>query len=389
MRAEFLPFHLPEFGDEERRAVISTLESKWLTTGPRVEAFEQAFAEYVGARHAIAVNSCTAALHLALEAAGLQENDEVLVPTMTFAATAEVVHYFKARPVLIDCREDTLNMDVSAMERGITPKTRAVIPVHFGGQPCEMDHILEVASAHRLTVIEDAAHALPAEYAGKRVGSIGEITCFSFYSTKTITTGGEGGMVTTDNRAWAERIRMMSLHGLSRTAWKRYEAKGSWRYDILAPGYKYNMTDLAAAFGIEQLKKADRFREARARIAAAYDAGFSDLPEIRIPTSLPGIGHAWHLYVIQLELDRLTLNRDGFIEALRARNIGVSVHFIPLHLHPYYRDGHGNRPEDCPVATAVSERILSLPIFPGMQDADIQDVIDAVRQVVETHRRSL
>ncbi len=384
MRADFLPFHLPEFGPEERRAVLETLDSGWLTTGPRVSAFERAFADYVGARHAVALNSCTAALHLALEASGLAEGDEVLVPTMTFAATAEVVHYFKARPVLVDCREDTLNLD---LDRAVlTPKTRAILPVHFGGQPCEMDPILSLARTHGLTVIEDAAHALPAEYGGKRVGAIGDMTCFSFYATKTITTG-EGGMVTTDNGAWADRIRMMSLHGISKDAWKRYTKEGSWRYEIIAPGYKYNLTDLAAAIGIEQLKKADRFREARARIAAAYDAGLADLPQIQTPVTLPGRTHAWHLYVIQLAPEQLTLNRDAFIEALRAKNIGTSVHFIPLHLHPYYRDRYGYRPEDFPVATAVFARTLSLPIFPSMSETDIQDVIDAVRQIVLKHRR--
>jgi perosamine synthetase len=383
---EFLPFHLPEFGPEEKRAVLETLDSGWLTTGPRVLAFERAFAEYVGARHAVAVNSCTAALHLALEAMGLQEGDEVLVPTLTFAATAEVVHYFKARPVLIDCREDTLNMDLDRMSQSITPKTRAILPVHFGGQPCEMTPLLAMARAHGVTVIEDAAHALPAEYDGKRIGAIGDMTCFSFYATKTITTG-EGGMVTTENGAWADRIRMMSLHGISKDAWKRYTKEGSWRYEIIAPGYKYNLTDLAAAIGIEQLKKADRFREARARIAAVYDAGFADLPQIQTPVTLPGRTHAWHLYVIQLSTAQLTIDRDAFIEALRARNIGTSVHFIPLHLHPYYRNQYGYRPEDFPVATAIFARTLSLPIFSSMSKTDVQDVIDAVRQIVLTHRR--
>ncbi len=386
MRTDFLPFHVPDIGEEEIQAVVRTLRSGWLTTGPKVRQLEEGFARYVGCQHALAVNSGTAALHLALDAIGIKEGDEVLVPTITFAATAEVVLYFKAKPVLVDCRRDTFNIDPDQIEKKVTSKTRAIIPVHFGGQPCEMDRILEIARKYNLKVIEDAAHALPARYQGKIVGTISDITCFSFYATKTITTG-EGGMATTENPEWADRMRIMSLHGISKDAWKRYTADGSWYYDILYPGYKYNLTDIAAAIGIEQLKKCDRFWEARRRIAAVYDEGFADLPEIRTPACRPDVQHAWHLYVIQLELERLRINRNEFIEALKHENIGASVHFIPLHLHPYYRNTMGYKPQDFPNASAAYDRIVSLPIYPRMTDADVQDVIGAITHIIRKHRR--
>ena len=383
---DFLAFHRPDVGDEEITEVVDVLRSGWLTTGPKVREFEQEFAAMVGAQHAVAVNSCTAALHLALEAIGLREGDEVLVPTMTFAATAEVVTYFKARPVLIDCTQDTLNLDPERIEAAITEKTKAIIPVHFAGHPCEMEQIQSMARAHGLHVIEDAAHALPARYQGKILGGIGDCTCFSFYATKNITTG-EGGMVTTDNAEWAARIRMMSLHGLSRDAWNRYSAEGSWYYEILSPGFKYNLTDLAAALGLAQLKKCDRFWKTRERYASLYDEGFRDLPEIICPQAASHVQHAWHLYVIQLKLDRLRISRNEFIHRLQEAGIGCSVHFIPLHLHPYYRDKLGYRPNDLPVANMVFQRVLSLPLYSKMTEADIYRVIDSVRKVVKESKR--
>ena len=382
----FLPFHVPEIGDEEIRSVVETLRSGWLTTGSKVKQFEENFALYTRATHAVALNSGTAALHLALDAIGIKEGDEVIVPTMTFAATAEVVLYFKARPILVDCEADTLNIDPDQIERKITPKTRAIIPVHIAGQPCNMDKIVQIARAHNLKVIEDAAHALPALYRGKMVGTIGDITCFSFYATKTITTG-EGGMATTNNPEWADRMRMMSLHGISKDAWKRYTSEGSWYYEVLYPGYKYNLTDIAAAIGIEQLKKCDRFFESRRRIASMYNETFADLPEMRRPACGPDVQHAWHLYVIQLELERLRITRNEFIEALKKENIGTSVHFIPLHLHPYYRNTLGCKPQDFPNASAVFERIVSLPIYPKMTEGDVQNVIAAVKRIVREYRR--
>jgi dTDP-4-amino-4,6-dideoxygalactose transaminase len=386
VRREYLPFHLPDIGEEEIQAVTETLRSGWLTTGPRVKQFESDFARYVGARHAIAVNSCTAALHLALEAAGVGPGDEVVVPTVTFTATAEVVVHLGARPVLVDCRADTLNMDPDALEAAVTPRTKAIVPVDVAGLPCEMRHIQAFAQPRGLTVIEDAAHSLPASVDGAMVGTLADLTCFSFYATKTVTTG-EGGMVTTDSDAHADRIRMMSLHGISRDGWTRYTASGSWCYEILEAGYKYNLTDIAAAIGIEQLKKCDRFRDARARIAACYDEAFADVPEIATPPRFPNRDSAWHLYVIQLDLDRLRIGRAGFIDALKQKKIGTSVHFIPLHLHPYYRRAYGYVAEDFPVATAAYERIVSLPVFPRMTSQDVADVTQAVRATIEEHRR--
>jgi len=384
--SSFLPFHVPDIGEDEIQAVVETLRSGWLTTGLKAKKFEEDFAAYIGSPHAVAVNSCTAALHLALDAVGIKAGDEVLVPTMTFTATAEVVHYLGARPVLIDCQVDTLNIDPQVMEKAIGPKTKAVMPVDFAGQPCELANILNIARDRKLAVIEDAAHALPARHQGKMVGTLSDITCFSFYATKTITTG-EGGMATTANPEWAERMRMMSLHGISKDAWKRYTASGSWYYEVEYPGYKYNLTDMAAALGLVQLKRADDFYRARKRIAELYHAGFADVPEIRRPIVRDDVQHAWHLYVIQLELDRLRIGRDEFIEALKKENIGTSVHFIPLHLHPFYKRSFGYRPADFPNATAAFERIISLPIFPGMVDEQINRVINAVRDIARRYRR--
>jgi perosamine synthetase len=332
------------------------------------------------------VNSATAALHLALDAIGLKTGDEVLVPTMTFAATAEVVTYFGARPVLVDCEPDTLNLDPEHAGHLITPRCRAIIPVHFGGHPCEMAQIVDLAREHRLHVIEDAAHALPAWYRGQIVGTLGDMSCFSFYATKTITTG-EGGMLTTEDDTWAERVRSMSLHGISRDAWKRYSAEGSWYYEILRPGYKYNLTDLAASIGIAQLKKHRRFWEARKRIVQRYDHAFAEIPQIIPPARRPDVEHAWHLYVVRLDLDQLTITRGEFIEALRQRRIGTSVHFIPLHLHPFYREAYGYQPADLPTASAAYERIVSLPMFPDMTDDDIEDVVEAVVATIRQHAR--
>ncbi len=383
---EFLPFHVPDIGEEEIQSVVETLRSGWLTTGAKTKQFEEEFAQRIGARYAVAVNSCTAALHLALEAIGIREGDEVIVPTMTFAATAEVVHYFKARPVPVDCRGDTLNIDLDQIKKALSPRTKAIIPVHFAGQPCEMDGILEIARLHNLKVIEDAAHALPARYRGKMVGTIGDITCFSFYSTKSITTG-EGGMATTENSEWAERMRMMGLHGISRDAWKRYTSQGSWQYEICYPGYKYNLTDIAAALGIPQLRKCDHFGKIRQHYATIYNEGFKAIPEITVPHVAEGVEHAWHLYVIQLDLDRLRIGRNEMIDILKKHGIGSSVHFIPLHLHPYYRDTYSYRPEDFPMASAVFNRIISLPLYSKMTEANIHHVIEVVTRLMQEHRR--
>ena len=386
VRTTFLPYHLPSIGEAEIESVVETLRSGWLTTGPKTKQFEAAFATAVGATHAVAVNSCTAGLHLALDAVGLARGDEVVLPTMTFAATAEVVAYFDATPVLVDCQRDTYNLDPALAAAAVTPRTRAIIPVHYAGQACDMSEIMATAADHGLPVIEDAAHSLPASYRGSPIGRIGDITCFSFYATKTLSTG-EGGMLTTESAALADRMRIMSLHGISRDAWKRYTAEGSWYYEILRPGFKYNLTDVASSLGLEQLKRQQEFLEARRRIAARYSEAFADLDEVRCPVVKTDRDHAWHLYVIEVDATRLCIARDEFIDAMRQQGIGTSVHFIPLHMHPYYKERFGFTPEDFPNASAIYQRIVSLPIYPAMTDADIDDVIGSVRAIVQRERQ--
>jgi perosamine synthetase len=383
---DFLPFHRALIEEEEINAVLEVLQSGWLTTGPRAFEFEQKFATYVGASRAVAVNSCTAALHLALAAVGVTEGDEVIIPTMTFAATGEVVLYFKARPVLVDCENRSFQVDPEQIKRAITPRTRAIIPVHFSGCPCDMDAILDIARTHGLKVIEDAAHALPSRYMGKMVGTLGDITCFSFYATKTLTTG-EGGMAVTENPDYADTMRMLSLHGISKDAWKRYSAEGSWRYGILEPGYKYNLPDLQAALGIAQLAKCDAMSSRRKSIAEFYSLHLSSYEAFELPSVPPGLEHSWHLYVLQIRPSQLTINRDRFIEELKARGIGTSVHFIPLHLHPLYQERLGYRIGQFPRAEEHFERAISLPIYPGMTLEDTSRVVEALQDIASEFRR--
>ncbi|HLP15495.1 MAG TPA: DegT/DnrJ/EryC1/StrS family aminotransferase, partial [Bacteroidota bacterium] len=337
---QFLPFALPDTGEDEIRDVAEAIRSGWVTTGPRTKQFEADFAASVGARHAIALNSCTAAMHIALEAAGIKKGDEVITTPYTFAATAEVVRYFDAKPVFVDIEPSTFNMNPRALHAALTKKTKAIIPVHIAGLPADLDEIHEAASKHGIPVIEDAAHAFPSKYKGKMIGSLSQMTCFSFYATKTITTG-EGGMLCTESDEIADRCRIMSLHGISKDAWKRYTAEGSWYYEIVAPGYKYNMTDVAAAMGLAQLRKAGMMLDRRRSIAQMLTSAFSRFPQLQPPVDDARHQHAWHLYMLRLNLDRLTIDRARFIEELKKRNIGASVHFIPLHIHPYYRDLYG------------------------------------------------
>ncbi len=386
MRSEFLPFAVPMLGQEEIDEVVTCLRSGWLTSGLKVKQFESEFAEFIGVRHALAVNSCTAALHLALEAVGVGPGDEVITTPMTFTATAAVIEHLGATPVFVDVDPVTLNIDASAIEARITSNTKVILPVHFAGQACDMDAIMALARRHGLGVVEAAAHALPTSYQGRTIGTIADITCFSFYATKNITTG-EGGMVVTQRDDYAERMKLMHLHGMSRDAWKRYTQNGTWSYEILAPGFKYNLTDIAAAIGIQQLRKCRMFHARRSAIARQYDAAFRDLPGVSTPVVADPAGHGWHLYVIQVDPAALTLGRDVFIERLVARNIGVSVHFIPLHLHPYYRDRYRFQPGDFPVAYAAYQRILSLPLYAKMTDEDVQHVIQEVRTIATEARR--
>ncbi len=383
----FIPFHVPLIEEDDIRAVREVMESGWITTGPKVAQFENEFARYIGSRHAIAVNSCTAALHLALEAAGLGEGDEVIIPTLTFASTAEAVIYCKARPVLVDSEPDTLNLDPVQAERAITRHTRCIVPVHFAGHPCAMERLLKIARDRGLMVVEDAAHALSARYRGKMVGTLGDATCFSFYATKNITTG-EGGMVTTERDDWADRMRVMRLHGISKDAWKRFSAEGSWRYEILAPGFKYNLTDMQAALGLSQLAKCQWMWARRNALAQRYNEAFSALDAFEIPAQRTDVLHAWHLYVLRVCPGGLSIHRDRLIEELKERGIGVSVHFIPLHLHPYYRDTWGYRPGDFPVAEDYYDRCLSLPLYAAMTEENQSRVIDAIRDIAFRYRRT-
>jgi dTDP-4-amino-4,6-dideoxygalactose transaminase len=484
-----VPFYRPTIGEEEIAEVVATLKSGWLTTGPKTHRFEREFAAYVGQKHAVAVNSCTAALHLALEAIGLKAGQGVIVPTMTFAATAEVVRYFNARPILVDCRPEDFNLDVADAERkiqsglGTGQSVAAIMPMHYGGQIGDVGGVSRLARQYGLKVIEDAAHCCPAYYkkaesrkqkvetggqqaisllsasdgerAGGRcdvqpstsnpqpsasvssqksevsgevsprsagqsplrlgrgegqgevspssanpptsdvrplasgnawlpVGAAADISCFSFYANKTITTG-EGGMACTAHVEYADRMRLMSLHGISRDAWKRYTAEGSWYYEIVAAGYKYNLTDIAAAIGIHQLRKSDAFHQRRSELVGRYREGLGEVEEIVLPAVQPNRVHSWHLFVIRLKLERLTIDRAQFIDELKQRGIGTSVHWLPLHEHPYYRDTYGYAPQDFPVASSLYPEIVTLPVYPDMTDDDVRYVCDSIKSVL-AHR---
>ena len=387
MPETFIPYHRPCIGDEERSAVEQVLRSGWLTTGPVAQQFAREFAAYVGAKHALAVNSATAALQLAFDAIGLRTGDEVLAPTYTFTATAATATLFGARPVLCDSLPGAFNLDVTEAAQRVTERTRAIVPVHIAGLPCDMDAVQALAARHRLHVIEDAAHALPAGWGGKRIGSVSELTAFSFYATKTITTG-EGGMLTTDDEDYAARANIMRLHGISGDAWKRYAKEGSWYYEVEEAGYKLNLPDVLAAMGTAQLAKADKFAAQRRQIAARYNAAFGDIEELELPPlPPPHAEHAWHLYILRIRPEQLTINRNQFIEKLKSLGIGTSVHFVPLHLHPYYQRTYGYRRGDFPAAEDAFNRCMSLPIFPGMTDREVDRVIAAVMQIVSESRK--
>jgi len=379
----FLPFALPEIGEEEIAEVVDSLRSGWVTTGPKAKRFEADFVEFLGdpSLSAIAVNSATAGLHLALEAVGVGPGDEVITTTHTFTATAEVIRYLGAHPVFVDVLADSLCIDPKQVEQAITPKTKAIIPVHYGGIAADMRAILDIAQRYSLRVIEDAAHSLPSTSQGKLIGTLSsDATIFSFYANKTITTG-EGGMLVTRDPDIASRAKVMRLHGISRDAFDRFTAKTpSWYYEIVAPGFKYNMTDIAAALGIHQLKKADAFQRKRAYVAARYQELLKDLPLILPKEPDEGEKHSWHLYPIRLK-DSMSIGRDVFIEKLYAAGIGLSVHYIPLHLHPYWRDTYELKPEMFPVSQKAYERMVSLPIYTKMTDVDIERVCTGIRKL--------
>ncbi|MHB9074063.1 MAG: DegT/DnrJ/EryC1/StrS family aminotransferase [Desulfobaccales bacterium] len=382
MDENFLPFALPEFGPEEKRELIETLESGWITTGPRVERFEKEFASFIGVKHALATNSATAGLHLALEACGVGPGDEVITTPYTFTATAEVICHLGAMPVFVDIDPRTFNLDPARLPQAITTRTRALLPVHFGGQACDMAPILDLARRHDLWVVEDAAHAVPTTYRGGLVGTLGDATVFSFYATKPLTTG-EGGMVTTGHDGLAQRIKVMRLHGISNDVWDRYASqRPKWYYEVVAPGYKYNMPDLAAALGIHQLKGVEAFQKKRREIAGIYNEGLEGLPLTTPVVTRPEDTHSWHLYVIQLDLEHSPVTRDEFIERLADLGIGTSVHFIPLHIMPYWSGRYGLKPGDFPVALRCYQRAVSLPIYPRMSHDDAARVVRAVKQVL-------
>jgi perosamine synthetase len=432
-----IPFHKASIGAEEIDAVTTTLKSGWLTTGPTTRQFEREFGNYLHHKHALAVNSCTAALHLALEAIGLQAGQAVIVPTLTFAATAEVIRYFGARPILVDCRWEDFNLDIADAEQRIQlalaagQVIAAIMPVHYGGQIGDVAGVQTLAQRYHLKVVEDAAHCCPAFYrdygttrppdyrtaepevGGRKsedrgpksevsgpssvvsspggpwlpVGTGADISCYSFYANKAITTG-EGGMACTANEAYADRMRLMSLHGLSRDAWQRYTALGSWYYEIIAPGFKYNLTDLAAAIGLQQLHKADRLHRRRAELAMLYQEFLQEVEEIILPRVQSNRIHSWHLYVIRLRLERLKLDRAQFIQELRQRGIGTSVHWLPLHMHPYYRQTYGYQPQDLPVAGALYPQLITLPIYPDLTADEVEYVCRSIKDIIAPNRRS-
>ena len=384
-RRNFLPFAPHAIGEDEIQEVVDTLRSAWITTGPKTHRFEQAFATYLEAPAALAVNSCTAALHTLLVAHGIGPGDEVITTPLTFTATVNVIEHVGARPVFADVQADTLNIDPAAIARALTRRTRAVVPVHYAGHPAELDPIRALAAAANAVVIEDAAHALPARYNGQLIGEGGHAAAFSFYATKNLTTA-EGGMLTGDVDL-VDQARLISLHGMSRNAWKRYEKGGSWRYDVLVPGFKYNMTDIQASLGLGQLRRLDEFHRRRTEIAGMYTRAFVGHDALDLPACARHIEHAWHLYVLRLRPGTLRIDRDRFIDEMTERQIGTSVHFIPVHMQPYYRDRYGYRPESFPVACENFYRMLSLPLHPRMTDGDVADVIDAVLDIVNSYRR--
>jgi len=381
----YVPFSPPHIGEEEIAEAIDTLRSGWITTGPKTARFEQEFAAAVGAPAALGLSSCTAGLHLALVALGIGRGDRVATTPMTFAASVNVIEHVGATPLLVDVEPDTLNLSPAALGRALAPDVKAIIAVHYAGHPVDLDAIQALARSRGIPIVEDAAHALPAFHHGRPIGSHGHLTAFSFYATKNLTTC-EGGMLTGDPELVA-RAKTLSLHGLSRDAAQRYERGGSWRYEILAPGFKYNMTDLAAGIGLAQLRKLPAFQLRRRAIVDRYDRAFAGLDTLRTPVERPGCRSALHLYPIRLELERLSIDRDDVIRRLDAAGVGTSVHFIPIHLHPFYRDKYGFAPDDFPVAHDAFRRLISLPLNSGMQDEDVAHVIGAVRDVLASARR--
>lgn len=380
-RNDYLIFGSPLIEEDEIREVEATLRSGWLGTGPKVTAFEDTFKEYTGAKYALALNSCTAGLHLSMLVAGIGQGDEVITTPLTFCATANAIVHTKAKPVFVDVERETMNIDHDKIEEAITPNTKAIVPVHLAGRPCNMDAILDIAHSNNLLIIEDAAHCIEGWYKGKKVGNIGDITCFSFYVTKNIITG-EGGMVTTNREDWADKIKMYALHGMSKDAWKRYSDEGFKHYQVIYPGFKYNMMDIQASMGIHQMKRVAQYLKRRDQIWDMYDRALADLPVITPPRPEPDTIHARHLYTLLIDIDKARITRDEVQDRLHNMNIGTGIHFISLHLHEYYRKAFGFKPDDFPNARFISDRTISLPLSARLSDRDVEDVISAVQEVL-------
>ena len=380
-RKDYLIFGSPLIEEPEIQEVIDTLRSGWLGTGPKVAKFEDILKDYTGAKFAIALNSCTAGLHLAMVVSGIRKGDEVITTPLTFASTANVIIHAGATPIFVDVEKETMNIDPMKIEGAITPRTKAIIPVHFAGRPCDMDAIINLAQRHDLMVIEDAAHCIEGWYKGKKIGNIGDMTCFSFYVTKNIVTG-EGGMITTNKEVWADKIKMYGLHGLSKDAWKRYSDEGFVHYHVIFPGFKYNMMDIQASLGIQQMRRIDKYLKRRKEIWEMYNNAFSSLPVICPTEPEKDTVHARHLYTLLIDIDKIKQTRDDIQQELHELNIGTGIHFISLHLHDYYRESYRYQPDDFPNAKWISERTISLPLSAKLSDADVEDVIRTFNHIL-------
>jgi dTDP-4-amino-4,6-dideoxygalactose transaminase len=380
-REKYLIFGSPMIEEPEIQEVVDTLRSGWLGTGPKVARFEDVFKEYTGAKYAMALNSCTAGLHLSMIVTGITSGDEVITTPLTFCSTANAIIHTGATPVFVDVEKETMNIDPEKIEEAITPRTRAIIPVHFAGRPCNMDEIMDIARQHDLIVIEDAAHCIEGWYKGKKIGTIGDMTCFSFYVTKNIVTG-EGGMVTTNKEVWADKIKMYGLHGLSKDAWSRYSDEGFVHYQVIFPGFKYNMMDIQASLGIHQMKRIDKYLKRREEVWKMYDDAFSSLPVTCPAQPEHNAVHARHLYTLLIDIDKIKKTRDDVQQELHELNIGTGIHFISLHLHDYYRKTYRFKPDDFPNAKFISDRTISLPLSAKLTDGDVEDVVEAVREII-------
>ena len=381
LKREFIPLAKPTIEENEIEKVVKVLRSGWLTTGPKVAEFEENMQKYLGCKKAVGLSSCTGGLHIALAALGIKQGDEVIVPTYTFAATAHVVAWLGAKPVLVDVEKDTFNIDPKKIEGAITDKTKAIIPVHFAGHSCDMDKITSITEKHNLYIIEDAAHAIGTDYKGKKIGNFGNATAFSFYATKTITTA-EGGMIVTNDEELGKKLKRYSYFGVDKDAFNRYADKGNWYYEIVELGYKYNMDNIQGALGVEQLKKLGLFIEKRRKLANLYSNLLKGVPGVITPAEKEYTRHSYHLYPILLDIENMSLNREEFIDKLKEYKIGASVHFIPLHLHPYYQKAHGYKKGDFPAAEYLFDREVSLPLYPEMSEEDIRYVAEAIKEII-------